>query len=87
MWGQDQEAAFSRLKTALLKVPVVHQPDMDKAFHVSMDTSQHGVGAVLYQVVNGMETITGNGMIAEDQFLGANKTREFIIRSATRKGG
>ena len=53
MWGPDQEAAFSRLKTALLKAPVVHQPDMDKAFHVSTDTSQHGVGAVLYQVVNG----------------------------------
>ena len=52
MWGPDQEAAFSRLKTALLKVPVVHQPDMDKAFHVSTDASQHGVGAVLYQVVN-----------------------------------
>ena len=36
-----------------------------------------------------METITGNGMIAEDQFLGANKTREFIIGSfgATRRGG
>ena len=53
MWGPDQEAAFSRLKTALLKAPVVHQPDMDKAFHISMDTSQHRVGAVLYQVVNG----------------------------------
>ena len=53
MWGPDQEAAFSRLKTALLKVPVVHQPDMDKAFHVSTDASQHRVGAVLYQVVNG----------------------------------
>ena len=53
MWGPEQEAAFSRLKTALLKVPVVHQPDMDKAFHVSTDTSQHRVGAVLYQVVNG----------------------------------
>ena len=52
-WGPDQEAAFSRLKTALLKAPVVHQPDMDKAFHVSTDVSQHGVGAVLYQVVNG----------------------------------
>ena len=51
-WGPDQEAAFSRLKTALLKAPVVHQPDMDKAFHVSTDASQHGVGAVLYQVVN-----------------------------------
>ena len=51
-WGPDQEAVFSRLKTALLKVPVVHQPDMDKAFHVSMDASQHRVGAVLYQVVN-----------------------------------
>ena len=51
--GQRQEAAFSRLKTALLKVPVVHQPDMDKAFHVSTDASQHRVGAVLYQVVNG----------------------------------
>ena len=41
------------MKTALLKAPVVHQPDMDKAFHVSTDASQHGVGAVLYQVVNG----------------------------------
>ena len=29
MWGPEQEAAFSRLKTALLKVPVVHQPDME----------------------------------------------------------
>ena len=36
-----------------------------------------------------METITGNGMTAEDRFLGANETREFIIGSlgATRKGG
>ena len=44
---------FSRLKTALLKAPEVHQPDMDKAFHISTDTLQHRVGAVLYQVVNG----------------------------------
>ena len=36
-----------------------------------------------------MEMITGNGLSAEDQFLGANETREFIIGSlgATRKGG
>ena len=31
-WGPDQEAAFSRLKTALLKVPVVHQPDNGQGF-------------------------------------------------------
>ena len=50
--GPRSRSSVQQLKTALLKAPVVHQPDMDKAFHVSTDALQHRVGAVLYQVVN-----------------------------------
>ena len=38
-WGEEQEEAFGRLKLALLKAPVVNQPDLRRAFHVATDPS------------------------------------------------
>ncbi len=52
-WGEEQDKAFGHLQTALLKAPVINQPDLRRAFYVSTDASQHGVGAVLYQIVEG----------------------------------
>ncbi|MCP3661980.1 MAG: DDE-type integrase/transposase/recombinase, partial [Gammaproteobacteria bacterium] len=48
-WGEDQQAAFDTLKTALISSPVLAYPDMDKAFILATDASRLGFGAVLSQ--------------------------------------
>ncbi|MFK5950633.1 MAG: RNase H-like domain-containing protein, partial [Methylococcales bacterium] len=52
-WGDEQEKAFQRMKKVLQSAPVIHEPDFDKDFHIATDASQFGVGAVLYQMVDG----------------------------------
>ena len=48
-WGPEQEEALEALKTACQIAPALGAPDYTKTFHVSMDASDVGVGAVLWQ--------------------------------------
>jgi hypothetical protein len=48
-WGPEQEAALEALKLSCEIAPALGAPDYTKAFHVSMDASDVGVGAVLWQ--------------------------------------
>jgi hypothetical protein len=48
-WGPEQEAALEALKEACQMAPALGSPDYSKTFHVSMDASDVGVGAVLWQ--------------------------------------
>ncbi len=48
-WGAEQEAALEALKEACQMAPALGSPDYSKTFHVSMDASDVGVGAVLWQ--------------------------------------
>ncbi|XP_078246340.1 uncharacterized protein LOC144588102 [Pogona vitticeps] len=48
-WTSDCEAAFQRLKEALIHYPVLRAPDFDREFIIYTDASNSGVGAVLCQ--------------------------------------
>ncbi|GBG60272.1 hypothetical protein CBR_g4225 [Chara braunii] len=48
-WTERCEAAFRHLKPALTHYEVLKLPDPDKAFIVTTDASQYGIGAVLAQ--------------------------------------
>jgi hypothetical protein len=48
-WGPAQEAALEALKESCQLAPALGSPDYSKTFHVSMDASDVGVGAVLWQ--------------------------------------
>lgn len=48
-WDKEQEEAFSRLKAALAKPPILLAPDLGKEFVLRTDASDESVGAVLFQ--------------------------------------
>ena len=51
-WGEQQQAAFEKIKNLIEKVPILSQPRWDLEFIMATDASQFGVGAVLYQQVD-----------------------------------
>jgi len=48
-WTPEAEAAFRRLKEALLSPPILQLPDPNKPFAVMTDASEYAIGAVLLQ--------------------------------------
>ncbi|KAF9760946.1 Retrovirus-related Pol polyprotein from transposon [Nosema granulosis] len=50
-----QENAFQKLKKEILSCRCLAQPDFDKEFILTTDTSNSGLGVILSQEVNGME--------------------------------
>jgi len=53
VWGEEQQASFESLKTALCEAPVLQVPDFKKKFVLVTDASDIAVSAVLNQRVNG----------------------------------
>jgi transposase InsO family protein len=53
LWNDKHQAAFDNLKKALLSDIVLTYPDMNKRFSISCDASATGIGAVLYQTIDG----------------------------------
>ena len=53
LWNDTHDTAFHNLKKALLSDTVISFPDMNKPFCISCDASLTGIGAVLYQVIDG----------------------------------
>ncbi|GBG85797.1 hypothetical protein CBR_g40606 [Chara braunii] len=49
LWTSDCQQAFTRLKEALMRAPVLKLPDPTLPFVLTTDASQYGVGAVLQQ--------------------------------------
>ena len=56
VWSIEEETAFTKLKTALSKAPVLAYPDPALPFLLDTDASSTGIGAVLSQVTKGKET-------------------------------
>ena len=52
-WGVQQQEAFLKLIESLTTAPILVYPDPDKAFTLHVDASRKGLGAVLYQEVDG----------------------------------
>ena len=58
-WDDDCEAAFDRLKCAMISAPVLAYPSLTGEFLLDTDASGVGIGAVLSQVQNGEEKVIG----------------------------
>jgi hypothetical protein len=48
-WGQEQQEAFTKIKEALVRAPILTLPDVRRPFKVVCDACDYGVGAVLFQ--------------------------------------
>lgn len=48
-WGDEQEAAFRRLKEEVAAAPMLHHLDYDKDVHLRTDASTVGIGGYLFQ--------------------------------------
>ena len=48
-WEKEEESAFQDLKSRLIKAPILTYPDYSKEFFLACDTSDVGIGAVLFQ--------------------------------------
>lgn len=52
-WGPQQREAFEKLKNSLVSAPILVYPDFAKSFTLHVDACRRGLGAVLYQEVEG----------------------------------
>jgi hypothetical protein len=56
-WKQPQQQAFDQLKSILTSSPILSLPDFTKEFYLHTDASATGLGAVLTQVIDGVERV------------------------------
>ena len=55
MWEEEQQQAFDHIKALISTAPVLHRPDFASRFVIQTDASNSGLGAVLFQVIDGQE--------------------------------
>lgn len=55
VWSMECDDAFESFKKILSSPPVLSTPDFNHEFCVGTDASNHGVGAVLYQIIDGVK--------------------------------
>ena len=53
IWGKEQQDSFEEVKCRLIKLPIMHMPNMMGRFHLHSDTSKFATGSALYQIKNG----------------------------------
>ena len=56
-WTDECQAAFERLKSALIQAPILGYPDFTLPFDLYVDASDEALGMVLGQVQNGREVV------------------------------
>ena len=56
-WSAQCQEAFLNLKAALVHAPVLQYPDPQQPFVLDTDASDHGIGAVLSQLIDGQERV------------------------------
>ncbi|KAE8240032.1 hypothetical protein A4X13_0g7970 [Tilletia indica] len=57
-WGEPQQVAFDRLKSAIASPPVLAHPDPSRPYVLYVDASKDGFGAVLHQVFDDADVKT-----------------------------
>ena len=60
-WGEEQQTAFEKLKSALQTTPVLAIPDKTGTFVLDTDASDKAIGAELIQIQNGQERVVAYG--------------------------
>ena len=53
IWGKEQQESFDKIKSWLIKPPVLHMPNKTGRFHLYSDNSKIETGSTLYQIQNG----------------------------------
>ncbi len=56
-WGEDEQEAFQKLKDCFLTAPILAFPDHNLPFILHTDSSEEGLGAVLYQEQGGTKRV------------------------------
>ncbi|OWZ15485.1 LOW QUALITY PROTEIN: Retrovirus-related Pol Polyprotein from transposon 412 [Phytophthora megakarya] len=56
-WDGDCESAFQQLKRALMELPILVYPDLNKRFSLYVDSSRYAVGACVMQKVDGRNRV------------------------------
>lgn len=56
-WNDDASVAFKKLKTSLIKAPILQAADFNKEFVIHCDASDVGTSAVLTQSTDGPEHV------------------------------
>lgn len=56
-WDDKTELSFATLKKYLTEAPIICCPDFEQVFILKTDASDEGIGAVLYQIINGKESV------------------------------
>ena len=56
-WGEEEQTAFDTLKSLCCKAPILAYSNYKLPFILHTDSSLEGLGAVLYQVLNGVKRV------------------------------
>ena len=56
-WGEEQQTAFDKIRKFLTEAPILGYADYRLPFEVHTDASTTGLGAVLYQVQDGVQRV------------------------------
>ena len=56
-WGEEEQKAFDTLKSLCSQAPILAYPNDKLPFNLHTDCSLEGLGAVLYQVQNGVRRV------------------------------
>ncbi|CAB0039435.1 unnamed protein product [Trichogramma brassicae] len=57
IWGEEQQAAFERIKALIASAPMLSRPSFEHEFVVQTDASDSGLGAILTQNIDGEEKV------------------------------
>ena len=86
MWEEAQETAFQIIKKAISEAPLLHRPDPNAEFCIQTDACDTGLGAVITQVIDGLEQVIAFASRAlrknELVYLAIEKFRPYIEGSA-----
>lgn len=87
-WGMEQEAAFQDLKEALTSAPVLAYPEYSLPFVLHTDASGEGLGAVLYQIQDGVKRViayASRGLTKAEKNYPAHKLEFLALKWACTK--
>ena len=84
-WDEEEEQAFTTLKQHLISYPILAYPDFSKHFEIHTDASLQGLGAVLYQEIEGKKRViayASRGLSRTERNYPAHKLEFLALKSS-----